>query len=105
LLQFPSVNPQGERIPGADGGISTRSVTPLAALSAGQGGHVIRCEVDDATQAFLDKQDVRPGAPLTVVATAEDSVLVQVGDGHISLARTLAERAQVETEGKMAKRR
>jgi Fe2+ transport system protein FeoA len=33
-----------------------------------------------------------------VVATAEDSLLVQVGETHLSLARTLAEAVYVEVE-------
>ena len=96
FLGYPAVNPKGEPIPRADGVFPTRPLVTLAALSAGQQGHVVRCDVSDAARAFLDEQGIRPGARLTAVATAEDSVLVQVGEAHISLARSLAEAIQVE---------
>ena len=98
FLGYPSVNPEGEPIPRIDGSLPARSLLPLAALSAGQRAHVVRCDVDEATRAFLDERCVRPGATLAVVAMAEDSLLVQVGETHVSLARALAEAVQVETK-------
>jgi len=98
FLGQPTVNPKGDPIPRADGALPARLLRPLTELSAGQRGHVVRCDVDGPAQAFLDEQSVRPGAPLVVVATAEDSLLVKVGETHISLARALAEAVQVEPE-------
>ncbi len=102
FLGCPSVNPEGESIPRADGGLPARFLLPLAALSAGQHVHVVRCDVDEAARAFLDERGVRPGATLAVVATADGSLLVQVGEAHVSLARTLAEAVQVEMETEKA---
>jgi DtxR family Mn-dependent transcriptional regulator len=96
LLEFPSVNPKGEPIPKGDGRLPARPTIALTALSAGQQGHVVHCDVDGAARTFLDEQGIRPGARLAVVATAEDGVLVQVGEAHISLARSLAEAIHVE---------
>ena len=96
FLEYPTTNPEGEPIPRASGDLPARPSRPLAALSAGQRGHVIRCDVDEAARAFLDERGIRPGASLAVVATAGDSLLVQVGEAHVSLARTLAEAVQVE---------
>jgi len=98
FLGHPSVNPEGEPIPRTDGSLPARSLLPLTALSAGQRGHVARCDADEAACVFMGEQGIRPGASLTVVATAEDSLLVQVGEAHASLARTLAEAVQVEME-------
>ncbi|RLC59850.1 MAG: hypothetical protein DRI80_11935 [Chloroflexota bacterium] len=98
FLGHPTVNPRGEPIPRADGVLPARPLHPLAALSAGQRGHVVRCDVDKAARAFLDERGIRPGASLTVMATAEDSLLVQVGEAHVSLARALAEAVQMEME-------
>ena len=95
FLEYPSVNPDGDPIPGADGVLPACSLLSLSALSAGQSGHVIRCDMCDAARAFLDEKGVRPGASLTVLATAEQSLLVQVDEAHISLAQTLAEAIQV----------
>jgi DtxR family Mn-dependent transcriptional regulator len=96
FLEYPSVNPMGEPIPRTDGSLPTRTLVPLAALSAGQHGHVVRCDVSDTVRAFLDEQGIRPGASLRVVVTAEDSLLAQIGEGHVSLARTMAEAIRVE---------
>ncbi|RLC66577.1 MAG: hypothetical protein DRI48_04350 [Chloroflexi bacterium] len=103
FLGHPTVNPRGEPIPRTDGVLPARPLHPLAALSAGQRGHVVRCDVDKAARAFLDEQGMRPGATLTVVAVGEDSLLVRVGEAHVSLARTLAEGIQVEPKEGEAK--
>lgn len=98
FLGYPSINPKGEPIPRANGVLPAHSLLSLAALSAGQRGHVIRCDVSEPVRAFLNEQGVRPGVTLAVVATAEDNLLVQVGEMHVSLARALAEAVQVEME-------
>ena len=99
FLGHPQVNPRGEPIPLADGSIAARPLVPLAALSTGQRGHVVRCDVEEETTlAFLAEYWVRPGAALTVMAATDDGLLVQVGDKTISLARVLAEAVQVDTE-------
>jgi DtxR family Mn-dependent transcriptional regulator len=98
FLEHPIVNPLGQPIPRAGGDLPASPSRPLAALSAGQRGHVVRCGASEAARAFLDEQGVRPGASLAVVATAEDSLLVQVGEAHVSLAHSLAEAVQVELD-------
>jgi DtxR family Mn-dependent transcriptional regulator len=96
FLEFPSVNPEGEFIPKPDGTPRIQHLTALAALPAGQRAHVVRCEGNDTTRAFLEKQGVRPGTSLTVLATGEASLLLQVEESHVSLARALAEAIKVE---------
>lgn len=98
FLKYPTVNPLGEPIPRLGAAPPPRPLYALTALSAGQCGHVVRCDVSDAARAFLDERGVRPGAPLTVAALAEDGVLVQVGGMHLALARSLAEAVQLEIE-------
>jgi len=98
FLEHPAVNPLGQLIPRAEGSLPLHFLRPLAALSAGQRGHVIRCDVSDTARAFLDEQGVRSGATLVVEAVAEDSILVQVGEVHVSLSPALAEAVQVEPE-------
>ncbi len=99
FLGHPQVNPRGEPIPLADGSIAARPLVSLAALSAGQRGHVVRCDVEEeATLAFLAEHGVRPGAALAVMAATDESLLVQLGNKTISLARALAEAVQVDTE-------
>lgn len=99
FLGYPSVNPQGEIIPRADGSLPAHALVPLTALSAGQRGHVVRCAVSDAARTFLDEQGIRPGVTLTVTAIAEDSILLLIEEKHLSLARRLAEAIQLERPG------
>lgn len=96
FLGYPTVNPEGEPIPRASGDLPARPSRPLAALSAGQRGHVTGCDASGAARSFLDEQGIRPGASLAVVATAGDSLLVQIDEAHVSLAHALAEAVQVE---------
>jgi DtxR family Mn-dependent transcriptional regulator len=96
FLEYPSVNPEGEPIPRADGALPTRILFSLMGLSVGQECQVIRCEANQAGCAFLDEHGIRPGASLTVLAMADDSLLVQVGKVQISLARSLAECITIE---------
>ncbi|HEY88168.1 MAG TPA: metal-dependent transcriptional regulator [Thermoflexia bacterium] len=96
FLAYPAVNPSGEPIPRIDGSLAERVLLSLTKLSAGQGGHVARCDVNVAARAFLAERGLRPGARFTVLATAEESLLVRVGGAHISLARSLGENIKVE---------
>jgi len=96
FLGHPSVNPKGDPIPRADGALSERFVVPLATLTAGQHGHVIKCDGGDADKTFLEEQGLRPGTMLVVLAATEEGLLVQVEGTHISLARSLAAAVQVE---------
>jgi DtxR family Mn-dependent transcriptional regulator len=98
FLEYPSVNPEGEPIPRGDRARITRTLVPLAALSAGQRAHVVRCDVSDAVRTFLDEQGIRLGVSLTVVAVAEDSILMLVEGTYLSLARGLSEAVHLEME-------
>jgi DtxR family Mn-dependent transcriptional regulator len=97
-LDYPPVNPIGEPITRCGVPTPSMATVSLAALAAGLRGRVIRCDSEGASQWFLEEQGIRPGAWLSVVAAAGDSVLVQVGHGHVSLARDLAEAVQVQVE-------
>lgn len=98
FLKHPSVNPLGRLIPRADGILPERPLIFLAGFSAGQCGYVISCDVDKATQSYLDERGIRSGARFMVVSTSENSLLLKVGSSRVSLARTLAESIHVETE-------
>lgn len=100
FLGRPAVNPRGEPIPRVDGEFAERASIPLSKLSTGQRGHVLGCDVNEAARAFLDERGMRPGATFAVMATAEGSLLVQVGGAYISLARSLAEAVRVELDEK-----
>ena len=96
FLGHPTVNPEGLPIPKANCNLPAESLRTLSALHVGQSGHVVRCEVDDATKSFLEAHGVRPGARFILVATAQDSLLVEVGLSKVSLSQGLADAIQVE---------
>ncbi|MFH1929605.1 MAG: metal-dependent transcriptional regulator [Chloroflexota bacterium] len=97
FLEHPTVNPEGLPIPRANCNLpAAESLRPLSALHVGQSGHVVRCEVDDAAKSFLEAHGVRPGARFVLVATAQESLLVEVSLSKVSLSRGLADAIQVE---------
>jgi len=96
FLEYPSVNPEGEPIPKSNGVLPTNSWILLTELPVGRSSHVIRCQTSQGERAFLHEQGIRPGAALKVLAMADDSLLVGVGDAQLSMARELAETVTVE---------
>jgi len=104
FLDRPRVNPLGEPIPPKDGQMPSRATVALPDLSAGQGGHVVRCDIQGAPLAFLTEHGIRPGASFAVLGTTAESILIDVQGTPISLARTLAQAIQVEPEKKGAPR-
>ncbi|MFO7742488.1 MAG: metal-dependent transcriptional regulator [Anaerolineae bacterium] len=97
FLGHPSVNPKGDLIPTTNGSVPARTLVPLTALSVGQRAHVVSREVDKAAKGFLDEGGLRPGASLILLGATEDSLLVRVGENHVSLGRNLADGIRVET--------
>lgn len=98
FLHHPRVNPEGEPIPDAAGVIPAGREQTLAELNAGQKGYYLRCTADKASDEFLLGQGLRPGARVQVVASAAQSLLVEVGGRRITLDRSLADKVQVEPE-------
>jgi DtxR family Mn-dependent transcriptional regulator len=100
FLSYPAVNPQGEPIPRLEGILPTCIIVPISDLEAGQQAHILQCQVGEPARAALDAQGIRPGARVHLLATFEQSVLIQVDGAHISLARTLADKILIEPIGK-----
>ena len=96
FLEYPKVNPEGDPIPRADGILPIYPWLSLLKIPAGQACHVIRCDTDQIGSAFLNERGIYPGVSITVLATASDSLLIQVGGVNISLSLTLAESILVE---------
>jgi DtxR family Mn-dependent transcriptional regulator len=95
FLDYPPVNPEGQPIPRC-GKLPDRLTVVLAQLPAGQRGRVIRCDLEGASRSFVDEQGIRPGVWLEAIATAGDSILVQVGEKQVSLAQSLTKAIQIE---------
>lgn len=87
-LGQPTVNPEGLPVPRSDG--AGRSAESIAQLTAGQRGIVCACEGDRATRSFLAKPGIRPGAQVIVLATDDESMLIEVRNKRIALSNGLA---------------
>lgn len=98
FLNRPHFNPQGEPIPTSSGEFMPASTGPLTEMKAGQEGHYIRCMADRAACDFLAAQGLHAGASLRVLATAPDSILIEVNGKRIALDRSLAADLVVEQE-------
>lgn len=98
FLSHPRVCPEGEPIPDSSSTLSTTHAHPLVEARAGQSGHCVRCTADESSCAFLIGQGLRPGAPFQVVATAPDSLLLELDGRRIALDRSLAAAILVEIE-------
>jgi DtxR family Mn-dependent transcriptional regulator len=85
MLGFPSVDPHGDPIPNADGGVHERTYHTLLECPVGQPVLVARVADQDAGfLRFLEQSALMPGQAITVVErdTAADSVAVQGADAR-----------------------
>lgn len=98
-LGCPQVNPHGDPIPSRTGRFEPPMLHSLAEAEVGQRAYFVRCEADEATQAFLASQGFRAGAPLEVLAIAPEGLLVQVAAHSLALQRTVAATVLVGVEG------
>jgi DtxR family Mn-dependent transcriptional regulator len=98
FLSHPRVCPEGDPIPDSSSSLPTTHAHPLVETRAGQRGHCVRCTADEASCAFLAGQGLRPGVAFQVVATAPDSLLLDLDGRRIALDRSLATAILVEIE-------
>jgi len=102
MLGFPSVDPHGDPIPNADGGVDERSYHSLLECPIGQHVRVARVADQDAEfLRFIEQSSLMPGQTVVVVTRdpAADSVAVQGGDArHIVLGARAASKVLVEKE-------
>ncbi|MBM4429688.1 MAG: metal-dependent transcriptional regulator [Chloroflexi bacterium] len=99
FLRYPRVNPDGEPIPVSAGTLPSSRPRPLLELHVGQRGHCVRCTADEASAAFLHGQGLRPGVPFRVLASASESLLLEVAGRSLVLDLSLATTVLVEPEG------
>ena len=101
MLGFPSVDPHGDPIPNADGGVHEHAYDTLLECPIGQPVRVARVADQDAGfLRFLEQRALMPGQPITVVErdAAADSVAVQgAGDRLVVLGARAASKVLVDT--------
>ncbi len=101
MLGFPSVDPHGDPIPNADGGVHERSYHSLADCPLGVPVRVARIADQNADfLRFLEQSALVPGQVLVVLSrdTAADSVAVQGTDApQLVIGARAASKVLVDT--------
>ncbi len=95
-LGFPIVNPIGYPIPKSDKNKSARKSISLVNVPVGRIGMVVYCNVSEIEMNFLRGLGVQPQQKISVLASGNDNLLINVNDTQITLARNLAESIFVE---------
>lgn len=90
FLGHPTYSPQLEPIPYGQASPAARPVRMLATLTAGETGQVASIQADQMIQGFLRQQGIAPGIAVTVLATAGESLLLEISGRHLSIASTVA---------------
>ena len=102
MLGFPSVDPHGDPIPNAEGGVNERAYHSLLECPLGEPLRVARVADQDADfLRFLEQSALMPGQAITVVArdTVADSVAVRgVGERQVVLGARAASKVLVEAQ-------
>ncbi len=103
MLGFPSVDPHGDPIPNADGGVHERAYHTLLECPLGQEVRVARVADQDADfLRFIEQSALMPGQAITVIArdTAADSVAVVGADARrVTLGARAASKVLVDAAG------
>jgi DtxR family transcriptional regulator, Mn-dependent transcriptional regulator len=101
MLGFPSVDPHGDPIPDADGGVPQCAYHTLLECPVGRPVRVARVADQDAEfLRFIEQSALMPGQAVTVMARdpAADSVAVRAADArHIVLGARAASKVLVDT--------
>jgi DtxR family Mn-dependent transcriptional regulator len=99
-LGEPDVDPHGAPIPTREGAVDETRHRSLADVAVGEEARVVRVADEDATMLrYLDELDLRPGAPVKVLARApfDGPITLRVGAAERLVGPGLA--AQVLVEG------
>lgn len=103
MLGFPSVDPHGDPIPNAEGGIHERTYHTLLECPVGQPLKVARVTDQDAAfLRFLEQSELVPGQAVTVVERdmTADSVAVQGANARrVVLGTRAASKVLVDAHG------
>ena len=97
FLRNPRFSPQRQPIPPRDADSRRNEGQPLAALSVGQHARITAISADDALNAFLRHQDIKPGAEVMILAIAEQAMLLHAGGQRITLHADIARQIDVIT--------
>jgi DtxR family Mn-dependent transcriptional regulator len=96
FLGNPAAGPLGRPIPAATSAEERQPATRLAKLSAGASAEVVAVTATGRTLDFLTAEGIAVGSHMTVVASGESGLLVEVGAGTAHLQQELAASISVK---------
>ncbi len=100
MLGYPSVDPHGDPIPGADGDVPDHSYPSLAECPVNVPLRVVRvADQDAAFLRFIEERGLKPGQEVRVVEreASADAVVLRTRDGReITLGSRAASKVQVD---------
>jgi DtxR family transcriptional regulator, Mn-dependent transcriptional regulator len=104
LLGYPTLDPHGDPIPGAEGQLETRALVGLDQCEPGTRARIGRI-LDQAPTflKFLEEKKLQPGAEVELVErdlVAKTLVLARVSGGQVVLSLPVAEKILLEKKGK-----
>jgi DtxR family Mn-dependent transcriptional regulator len=93
FLGQPAVSPQGLPIPEVDGRAVVPALRPLSDLAVGECAEVMRIAGDQATQAFLISEGLRPGVTVKPLAIGgEGAMLLESDHRRLNLAQAVTDK-------------
>ncbi|MFO8036682.1 MAG: metal-dependent transcriptional regulator [Anaerolineales bacterium] len=99
FLGDPCVCLHGHPIPALDGDPEETASLPLDQLEVGAKGYVYKVQGEEATHAFLSDEGIKPGVPITRLATGNDgAVLLETGHRRVYLAESVAQSIFIQVD-------
>jgi DtxR family Mn-dependent transcriptional regulator len=95
FLGDPTSGPLGRRIPPTEAAVQPNSGTSVSVVPVGTAGRVVAVSAPPAIQAFLVAEGIEPGSELTVAASGESGVLIEVDEHSVHLDRKVAAMIEV----------
>ena len=103
LLGDPTVDPHGDAIPGADGGLETGTLFGLDQCEPGTRARIGRILDQDPTfLRFLEEKQLQPGAEVEMIErdlVGKTVVLARASGGQVVLGLSVAEKILLEERG------
>lgn len=100
MLGFPSVDPHGDPIPTADGGVAQRAYDTLLDCPVGAPLRVARvADQDAAFLRFIEQHDLKPGQDIEVIGrdpSADAVILRSAADRVVTLGSRAASKVLVD---------
>jgi DtxR family Mn-dependent transcriptional regulator len=94
-LEHPQVSPRGEPIPWAKRKGDHNQPISLIEVNVGESVEISHLKGDKVEMSYLLKKDFRPGEKVYVLAVDDSSLLLDIQNQRVVLARELAEKVYV----------